>query len=93
MGAGGTLLGDVFRALSMSTELERISRRRSLLLSCVGDGGKYEVGHGARRSSQFRGETRGKTSSEAERRNGREGTLQATVRHVCGDRGGDEEAV
>ena len=36
MGAGSTMLGDVFRAICSSTEMARISRRRSMLLSCVG---------------------------------------------------------
>ena len=35
MGADGTLLSDVFSALNSTSDADRISRRKSLLLSCV----------------------------------------------------------
>ena len=36
MGAGSTLLGDVMRTISGSSEADRVSRRKSMILSCVG---------------------------------------------------------
>lgn len=36
MGAGSTLLGDVMRGISGSAEMDRVSRRNSMILSCVG---------------------------------------------------------
>lgn len=36
MGAESTLLGDVLRGLATTPEQEQISRRKSMILSCVG---------------------------------------------------------
>ena len=36
MGAGGTLLGDVLRSIQGTDEADRIGRRKSMILSCVG---------------------------------------------------------
>lgn len=39
MGAESTLLGDVLRGLATTPEQEQISRRKSMILSCVGRAG------------------------------------------------------
>ena len=47
MGAGSTLISDVFSRLCKNAEYERISRRKSMVLSCVCILGSSHSGHGS----------------------------------------------